>query len=275
MQNELKPSEQKSKQKLFIIFTIAIILITAISIFLHNSRQDQPIPQENTFYLATKENDPILFYRYPDLINDHNNHNQSPSIGHLAIYNKPYDPKKDSFEYVDFNILKNTKKIFTFEGHAGIENYILSEDKKYLLLSIVGGKDDATNYIYQIDLQTQKSKKVWEHTLKSGMPPYNGGIAHLLQFIPNHYIVFAIIKGNYSPEDLPIGVVISNMQSGKEKVLGVVGNTHIDLDQKLISFRKFEKTQVPCEKNDPVCFATDTYKYVYKPGGETLIQSLP
>jgi hypothetical protein len=68
---------------------------------------------------------------------------------------------------------------------------------------------------------------------------------------------------------------VKNIKSGKEAVLGMVGDVIIDIEKKDVSFKRLAKTPVPCEKNDPVCFATDTYKYAYKPGGNPLKKPLP
>ena len=193
----------------------------------------------------------------------------------VTHYEKPYDLKKHPNEYVDFKDLQNPKKLFSFEGHVGIENYIVSNDKKYLLLSFLAGKKDTINYIYQINLETGESKNIWENELRLGEPPYNKGIAYVTHFIPNRYMVLAVIKSTPPPDASPEGVIVMNIQSGKETVLGVVGDITIDLKEKTVSFKELAKTPVPCEKDDPVCFATDTYKYAYKPGGDPIMEPLP
>jgi hypothetical protein len=272
---------QKVKSRTGLLLLSAFIIIVGFFFFSHLGHLINGLPhkghvgdpEENTFYLATKGTTPVLFYRYPDLIIDHNT--PTHSIGHFAAYQTSYNPKKNPLDFVDFNKLQNKKKLFSFEGHVGIENYLLSEDKKYLLISFLGGKADTTNYIYQIDLQTMKSQKIWEHELRLGTPPYNGGIAHVTNFIPNRYVAFSIIKDAPYPTALPVGVIIKNIQSGQEKILGVVGGIQIDVARGTISFKKLGKIQVPCEQHDPVCFATDIYKFAYKPEGEPLKQPLP
>jgi hypothetical protein len=248
-------------------------IITFQKIAQNSSNKQTAAPQENMFYLAQKGDTPILFYRYPDLLVEHKK--PSSSIGHIASFDRPYNLKKDPNEFINFDGLKNPKKLFSFEGHPGIENYQLSSDKQYLLISFVGGRTDTTNYIYQIDLKRLTTKKIWENELRTGEPPYNGGIAYITNSIPDRYVVFAIVKSAPPPEALPVSVIIKNIQSGEEKVLGVVGNTKLDLEAGTISFSELEKKPVPCGKDDPACFATDTYKYEYQPEGEHSTQPLP
>lgn len=252
---------------------VTVGVITFQKTMQNSNNKQTAAPQENMFYLAQKGEANILFYRYPDLLVEHKK--PSSSIGHLTFYERSYNLKKDPNQFANFDELKNPKKLFSFEGHPGIENYQLSNDKRYLSMSFVSGKTDTTNYIYQIDLQRLTTKKLWENELRTGEPPYNGGIAYITNFIPDQYIVFAIVKSAPPPEALPVSVIIKNIKSGEEKILGVVGNTKIDLETRTISFSELEKKPVPCEKDDPACFATDTYKYEYAPEGDSSTQPLP
>ena len=113
----------------------------------------------------------------------------------------------------------------------------------------------------------------------SGTAPYNSGTAYITNFIPDRYVVFEFLKGDPPPASAPGGVVVKNIQSGNEKVLGVVGDINLDLAGERITFKELQKAKVPCQKvdskKDPNCFATDTYKTGHVPSGKTLSQPLP
>lgn len=194
--------------------------------------------------------------------------------GILIEYLLPYTSAQHN-QKVSFADIENPQKLFSFEDHATIVNYIVSSDKTYLTISLVGGKSATTSYIYQVNLKTLESKKVWQHELRSGEAPYNSGFAYVTQFIPDSYLVFAFYKTEHTPADLTAGVVIKNIQSGKEKVLGTVGDIQIDPANATVSYKKLGQVRVPCEKKDPVCFATDTYKMIYVPTGEIITEHLP
>lgn len=280
MENETIVQEHtnnnKRRVKLIVSLAAAIVVVLLVVFYFMNKKTlpaNAGIPEESTFYMANKNDAQVLFYRFADLIIDEK---QPPRTrGHIAFLDRVYDNRGDPNIYADFKELQNQRKVFTFNGHAAIENYVTSGDKNYFVLSYVGGKEDKINYLYQINLKTLASTKIMEHELRTGKPPYNGGIAYITDFMPDRYVTYTVIKANPPPAELPAGVVIRNIQTGQEKVLGVVGDTQVDLAKNVVSYKKLGKVRVPCGKPDPVCFATDTYKMVYKPTGEVMTQALP
>ena len=281
---EEQTNKTKNKKWIAIFSLVAIVLLMSSFIFFSpRDKKTETLPQENTFYLATQKNTPVLFYRYtgfddiffyqfPDKQKEREQ--LKGVIGRIITYKQTYNPRNKK-EHAKFTELTHPRKIFSFTGHPDVENILLNKEKTHLMLSFIGGKGDAINYIYQVNLKTLESKKIWEHELRSGKSPYNGGFMHLLAFIPDQYVVIAFVKSKPPPEALPAGVVIRNIQSGNNTVLGIVGDIQIHTINKTVSFKNLEKTKAPCEKNDPVCFATDTYKFAYPPSGKTITKSLP
>lgn len=262
-----------------IIAAIVILLILVGIGILQLIRSKQSINlasdlQENTFYLAKYKNMPVLFYKFEGMMIMSGDSNTS-DMGQYIPYEKFYDSHKTSSQtYISFQKLQNPRKLFSFEKYASIENIQLNNDNTYLTMSFIGGNMDSTNYIYQVNLKTLESKNIWEHEIRTGNSPYNGGVAYITQFFPDRYVIFAIVKGNPPTSDLPVGVIIKNTQSGNEKVLGVAGDTQVDLKNNIVSYRILSKTKMPCEGNsDPACFTGDKYKNVPVPTGEVFKQT--
>ena len=264
-------------KKLMIVLSIAALVLFTIGTLLYFSGNQPGVrsgaPLENTFYTAEYNNKPVLFFRNKEMHMSGSPAN--PYMGRYVSYEYSANAKHHSEDYADFRRLENPKKLFSFERYATIENFVLSDDKNYMSMSFLGGTNDTTNYIYQANLKTAESKKIWENELYEGEAPFNSGTAYITNFVPDRYIVFALIKGEPAPAGVPGGVVVKNIQSGNEKVLGVVGDTKVDVTGNNIAFKSIEKVQAPCIEKDPQCFATDTYKMVYLPSGETLTQPLP
>ena len=263
-------------KKLIIIILAALLLVGFVLI---RNIQDSPNGtqtslQKNVFYLATHKDKPVIFYSYEGIIVPEAQ--KSPSAGHFIEYD-PFDiGHQHDKSFVDFQKLHNPQKLFTFDHYAAIVNVQMNDEKTHFAMSYIGGPMDATNYIYQIDRKTLQEKKIWEHELRSGDFPYNGGMAYVNKLIADKYVVFSIIKGSNPLQELPAGVVVKNLQSGAEKVLGVAGDLQIDLKNKSVSYKIISETKVLCEgENDPDCFAGDTYKRGYAPSGQVLTQPLP
>jgi hypothetical protein len=272
--------KKKNKLKTRIIVIVIVMLIVLIGIvLLLFSANRRTFPQLNTVYTAMYNNEPILFYKYANMITAPSEP-IGPSFGMYVPMDKALSPElinsMMNAQYVDFRQLQNPKKLFTFTSYATIENIRLSNDKTYMVISFIGGSMDQTNYIYQVNLKTAETKSIWQHDERTGNPPFNLGEAYVTQFIPNQYVVFDIITNNPPPGEMPEGTVILNMQTGNEKVLGVAGDVQVNLTNNKLSYKEISQVEVPCKKpRDPVCFVGDTYKYGYEPTGETHTQALP
>lgn len=267
----------KKRPVLFLVVALAAIIIGTF-IYLQNkdrSKHTAATPAVNTFYTATYKNKPVLFFRNKSM---HVSGVPADPYKGIAIrYEYATNAKHHGGDVADFREVKNPKKLFVYDSFATIENFKLSSDSTYMSISFSGGPKDSTNYLYQTNLKTGESMKIWEHELGEGTAPYNSGTAYITEFIPNEYIVFAFLQGEPPPVGQPKGVVIKNIKSGAENVLGIVGDININPSAKTVSFKAIDKVQAPCNKvkKDPQCFATDTYKMVYQPTGETFSKPLP
>src|SRR5207249_2659438 len=117
-----------------------------------NTANQTVTPQENTFYVATYKNTPVLFYKFEGMMMMPGTP-EGPDMGQYIPYERPYNSHKIQNEvFISFRELQNPQKLFSFERYAGIENIQLNNDKTYLAISFIGGKMDSTNYIYQVNL---------------------------------------------------------------------------------------------------------------------------
>jgi hypothetical protein len=271
-----EPPKKKNKTKKIIVLIIVILFLLIGILLFFLKRKMAPVPlEEYTFYSAIYKNEPVLFYKYPGMLLGLQP--IGPYEGEYIPYTAAMSPMMMNLmmnvQYVDFRKLQNPQKLFTFDRYATIENIKLSSDNSSLMMSIVGGNSDNTNYIYQVNLKTFEGKKVWEHTLRTGISPLNQGFIYVTEFVPDSYVVFDIIQGNPPPDTSPKGTVVVNLKTGTMKSLGAVGAVSISANS--ISYKKINPQKTPCQKNDPVCFPGDLYRYTYVPSGEVLTQPLP
>lgn len=276
---QFKQNAKKRKRiKISVIMAVILLIVISILFFLFFKNR-RTFPQLNMVYIATYNNEPILFYKYADMIKAPSEP-IGPSFGMYVPMDKALSPElinsMMNAQYVDFRKLQNPKRLFEFDNYATIENIRLSNDKKYMVISFIGGPMDQTNYIYQVNLDTAQTKNIWQHIERTGSAPLNMGEAYVTQFIPDRYVVFDIITDNPPPAEMPEGTVIVNMQTGNEKILGISDDVRINLGDNIVSYKTISKVEVPCEKpRDPECYVGDTYKYAFEPTGETHTQALP
>jgi len=273
------PSNANKKAGILVVAATLLIFMVVTIIFMRTNthKKASAAPDLYTFYTAEVDNEPVLYFKMMDMSTDSMNPSkQIPYTGIAIPYKDGNKAKYDMGNFVDFRKLKNVKKAFGFDKFATIESLMVSEDKTKLIFSFSGGQDDNMSYIYQIDLSNNNSKKIWEHQIATGEPPYNGGIPHIVAFVPDEYVAFEFLHGDIPPTTLPSGVVVKNIKSGAEKSIGVVGDVQIDTDKKIVSYKHFDKVKLPCEKpKDPKCFATDTFKTGYGTVGNAESQPLP
>ena len=274
------PPPANKKTGIIIVAATLLILLVVTIIFLRTSvvqKKASDAPDESIFYTATYKGEPVLFFKVKDFsMNDMSPQTQIPYTGVAIPYKDGNTAKYAMGNFVDFRKLQNVKKVFSFEKFATVESLLVSNDKKDMIFSYSGGKDDNMSYIYEVDLTTNKNKKIWEHQIFTGDAPYNGGIPHIVAYVPDAYVAFEFLKGDIPPATLPSGVVVKNIASGAEKNIGVVGDVTIDADKKVVSYKKFNKVKLPCEKpKDPKCFATDTFKVGFGTVGKSESQPLP
>lgn len=274
----VKELGKKLGHRIHLLIIGGSILILLLGFWLYYTKNKATPLMENTFYSAIYMKTPVLFYKYEGMVSGLQP--IGPTEGQFIQYANNMSPmmmnRMMQAQYVDFRKLQYPKRLFTFDRYATIENIQLSPDNTYLVMSIVGGKSDDTNYIYQVNLKTSSSQKIWEHKLRTGHHPLNKGFAYVTGFLPDRFVTFDIIQGNPPPTAMPQGTVIVNMQTGVEKILGIVGDTSINISKNVVSYKNLGNTSVPCEgKYDPVCFPGDTLKYNYTPVGPILTQPLP
>jgi hypothetical protein len=275
------PSNNANKKiGILIIAATLLILIVVTGIFLRTNmiqKKASGTPDIDTFYTATVNAEPVLFFKLADMnMNEMYPGSYTPYSGVAIPYKDGNTAKYAMGNFVDFRKLKNVKKAFTFQKFATIESLMISADKSKMIFSFSGGQEDTMSYIYQVDLTNNASKKIWEHQIYTGDAPYNGGIPHIVAFIPDAYVAFAFLKGDIPPATLPSGVVVKNIKTGTEKSIGAVGEVKIDADKNVITFKKYDKVKLPCDKpKDAKCFATDTYKTGFGTVGNVESQPLP
>jgi hypothetical protein len=277
-----QPSSKNTKKKVSIVIivsTLLILLLVTIIFFRTNSLQKKAsdTPDLDTFYTAEVNGEPVLFFKVADMnMNEMYQSKYTPYSGVAIPYKNGNTAKYSMGNNVDFRKLKNSKKTFTFQKFATIESLMLSTDKTKMIFSFSGGQNDNMSYIYQVDLANNKSQKIWEHQIYTGDSPYNGGMPHIIAYVPDAYVAFEFLKGDIPPATLPSGVVVKNIKSGAEKSIGIVGDVKIDTDKKVVTYKKYDKVKLPCDKpKDPKCFTTDTYKIGYGTVGSNESQPLP
>jgi hypothetical protein len=286
-------TKKKRKKRRILLATVLVILLAIVlwSLFILRNILFG-IPQPDTFYLAIYGGDPVIYYRGEGTktmiwmmymlgqMSLSMQNNEYYYLGDVVDLNdlSRSQPIRQPLT-VDFRKLEDLHKLFIFDRYATFINVLENPDKSYIVFSFVGGPSDMTNYVYQVNLKTYKSKEIWQHEILTGNPPLSRGTAFVMQFVPDKYAVFDLVANNPPPAESPAGTVIVNMQTGKEKVLGPaggVGDVHIDLDNDTVFYKLLGKANIPCEKpKDPICFPGDTYKFGYKPLGTTHLQSLP
>lgn len=283
MQNQPTPPPVKRrlpKKLLTVVGAFLLVFGVLMYMFIQDEAQranQQGVtgaPDNNTFYAGVYENTPVLFYR-SEAIHE-SGIPANPFLGNFVAYEEPIAQQAHNTEHIDFRKVTTQKKLFTFERYAHVDSLKLSDDKSWMMLSLTGGEKDNENTIYQINLKTSQTKTVWEHELGSGERPYSVGTARILAFVPDAYLAYEMIRGQAPPIGESAGVVVRNIKSGNEKVLGTVGDVAIDEENKTVSFSRMQMAQVPCEGgNDPVCFAKDTYKMGLKAVGAAVSEPLP
>jgi hypothetical protein len=277
-----QPSSKSSNKKpaILIITATLLILVVVTFIFLRTNavqRKASDAPDTDTFYTATVNSEPVLFFKVADMnMNEMYPGQYTPYAGVAIPFKDGNTAKYAMGNYVDYRKLKNVKKITSFQKFAAVESLMLSEDKSKMIFSFSGGENDNMSYIYQVNLKNNGSQKIYEHQIYTGDAPYNGGIPHIVAFVPDAYVAFEFLKGDIPPATLPSGVVVKNIKTGAEKSIGVVGDIKIDTDKKVVTYKKFDNIKLPCDKpKDTKCFATDTFKTGYGTVGNSESQPLP
>lgn len=275
-QTQQQPASSVRKPAIIIGAVTLLIIAMMAAIFFRTNTSVKPsdAPDAATFYTGTLANKPVLFFKVTGM--SMSGQPENPYSGMYVSFDNAAKAKYHMGDTTDFRKLKDTQKLFAFDRYASVDNFKLNEDKTKLMMSFLGGANDNMNYIYQVDLKTKESKKIWENQIFKGQAPYNGGTAYIVDFVFDKYVAFAFLKGDPPPASLPSGVIVKNIQSGAEKNIGAVNEAKISMDDHIVTFKQLGKVKAPCEKpKDPQCFATDTYKLVYGSTGELVSTPLP
>jgi hypothetical protein len=223
-------------------------------------------PEVNQFYLGTLLGQPVLFVRSPN--------NQSDFVGEpylgMVRDEKGYGQSPFDLRQIDFPrpvFLNSEATSFDFKLDAVTDRLYLS-----LYIANPDRPDFLKNPILEIDPKTSAQRQVWfNETSQDKYPGYKGG-AQIDQAVGG----FLALKLNPcfacdSAEPRPTLMV--NTTTGTERLLGLVGDVRLKVDDKAAEYRKLEPTRQKCEPN-PICGA-DGYMTIYEPAGEVIVEPLP
>jgi hypothetical protein len=233
-------------------------------------------PLVNTVYLGTFNGEDAIFNTSSDLQKYFENgiEESSPLIGELTL-----SENVEHIQPFDFRNLENPQQLASLQGRlAGPANFIFDRSREQLYISLIF-HDDAVpmgrNSIYRMVLATHEYQEVWKNEV--GTPNKYGenylGNAILTQ-VKGNYLVMGIYPcyacdGTSSPSD----IVLLNINTRAERVLGTIGNVSIDLAMNKVSYQNLVETKAVCGDPSPVC--NDGYQLIYTPAGDVIEESLP
>lgn len=257
------------------------------------SDQDM-IPEKNSLFLGIYEGKEVIFYT-----NDLANQGGS-GAGGVKIESGPYtgamaavgaEPLSYSNPY-DFKKLVNPKKIANnFPSLIGLvadAKYGSDKDKIYASLILDSRQDSnepyvsSKNVIYRIDIDSQEKQEIWSSEMKKGKYQDNdtdfAGAADIDQVIEDKYLILSIgLCFDCSPYSEKRGFLILNINSQKEKFIGMVGDIVINSSNNTFAYKNLEAFIEPCPTNTAYCNDSigDGNRYVYKPTGQDVTENLP
>lgn len=231
-------------------------------------------PQKNSIYLGTYLNRKALFLtdETKQRYYENGESKTSPYIGALTL------DDTSGISQFDYQKLENPKKIIanSVESIININNFIFSNNQDIVYVSLNYAKEghpypNALNRILQISMDDNSTKEIWSNDIGSEKYANGKGPVYLEQAIGNRYVIFNILSC-YACEGSLIGTVVLNISTKAERYYQMIGNVKIDLDTNLISYKKLEPFQEPCEPS-PGC--NDGQRTIMKPAGQVFTDTLP
>lgn len=256
------------------------------------------VPKENTVYLGTYDGKNVLFiHNWPREPNESDlDYLKLPNwkdriiqpfqdadfgfigsisnVGHDLLFN-------DSYPY-DFRKIISPKKLFESQEDISFvdltDNGVFNKDNTVIYLSL--DTKENMNRIYQVNLNTLKSKELWSNKMSENTNEYDNywGVAHIDQVIDDKYMVFSLMNCfQCSPPAEQRVSLILNIATVKTIYKGLIGNIKINISNNTFSYQKlapFKESCAGCTGMCPGC-GSDNMKNVFKPAGEVLTETLP
>lgn len=248
--------------------------INPTSITTSNTNPDI-VPKKNTLYIAEHEGKKAIFFTNQE----EQRYYDTNSVEQRSEYRGTLKTTDSTLSTnIDYRKLSNPRPFFSSPRRiysiAG-PSFNVGSNYFYTSVVITGTAPDTYSFltrVYQIDMTTLAYKEVWSDDKNSNKFPGYSGTAYLDQVSQDKYLALHIGKCEAcDAADSPI-VVILNIESGKEKYLGVVGEVQFNGANNTVTYKRIGAFDEPCEPS-PRCENGKTT--VYKPSGQTLTDTLP
>lgn len=310
------PKKSKVNPWLISTVVLGILLILLTSLYVQNSKiqesevtkVNQPIlpsptsttenqnaaPQKNSLYLGMHEGKEVIFYTN-DLADE-----RGTGAGGIKIEGGPYTgsmaavgdkPLGYSNPY-DFRQLLNPKKVAdnfpSFIGLVVDARYGTTKNILYVSLLLDSRQESSQRYVssknvvYKISLGNMGKQEVWSTELKKGQYKDDdtdfAGAADINQVIEDKYLILSIgLCFECSPYSEKRGILVLNINTTKEKFLGMVGDITIHTLNNTVTYKNLEAVTESCPTD--IAYCNDSIgsgqRHVYKPAGQIVTETLP
>lgn len=252
------------------------------------------MPQKNTLYLGQYEGKEVIFYTN-DLADE-----GGTGAGGVKIEGGPYTGAmaavgNKSLGYsnpYDFRQIVNPKKIaINFPSLIGLvvdAKYGTKNDILYVSLILDSRQESSQQYsssknlVYKIILGSMDKQLVWSTELKEGIYNDNdtdfAGAADINQVVEDKYLMLSIgLCFDCSPYSEKRGMLVLNINSRKEKFLGMVGDIIVNTTNNTVTYKKLEAITEQCPTDTAYCNDSigNGQRHVYKPTGQLVSEALP
>ena len=269
------------------LLCVIVVLLVVIAMLLSMQKNNNPknenkqtvseqnlIPEKNTLYFGTYNNDQKLFFTNTDI----QERGSAPYDGFL------FQQTGDNF---DFRKLSGFKKIFSSDRKIeSINDFVLNDAQNVIYVSLQIDNQNGQNYpnnesnkVFQIDLRSLAVQEVWSRDIgvRSEKYPNVDGPAYLNKIAGDKYLVldmygcFACGGGDHFE-----GMIVLNLATKAEKYLAYpnIGNIRFNLANQTFSYQKLAPVADPCDHSDSIeCQGIRIT--AYKPSGAPMNERLP
>jgi hypothetical protein len=249
-----------------------------------------PTPLANTVYLATYQNQSVLFITNDALNNyfaDGSDHNDV-QIGHAQAEGGMFNTRSIYFPSpLRFSDLDSPTILFRLDDShkfADISGFIYNEDKTKLFVMVDNNNaqnNGVTSELFAIDLTHHSDEKIWSHNTEDHTyaPESGSGDLHDAILVGDYITVSISTCYNCEPSATSRTLIV-NTKTGKELYLGLAGDLIIKPDTKSVTYRKLSPVEETLLCDNPGnCMSAlygETYtNSSYKPTGTPLTVQLP
>jgi len=233
------------------------------------------IPQENALYLGDYEGKKAIFYTNKEeqtyYVNGPTPH-ASPYIGILKLANGV------GITSFDYRKLENPQKIYTESNKIIIGvTFALNSKGSFLYAGVLtntksGLNNDHIERMYKINLITLANEEIWLHEVGSNKYPEAKGRTVINQVTDDKYLVLMLLSCDGCESSLA-DILILNMATRQEKYIqGKIGDIQVNPNSNTFTYKKLAPFKKPCIGSE---FCDSGQITVYKPSGQTLIETLP